>query len=125
MGIKSLLPSSMVVGAKKIMKKKLHNNNNHHHYQRRQEYTRDFPSLNDHDDQQFAVPKGHIAVYVSGGDETMKRLVVPVSYVNHPKFGELLDRAEAEFGGFDHRMGAITLPCDEDAFFRMLSLPVF
>ncbi|CAN0910073.1 Auxin-responsive protein SAUR20 [Linum grandiflorum] len=119
MGIKSLLPSSMVVGAKKIMKKKLHNNNNHHHYQRRQEYT-----------QHSAVPKGHIAVYVMGDDyhgyaTTRKRLVVPISYVNHPKFGELLDRAEAEFGGFDHPMGAITLPCDEDAFFRLLSLPVF
>ncbi|CAN0910076.1 Auxin-responsive protein SAUR15 [Linum grandiflorum] len=104
----------MVVGAKKIMRRQS------------QEFDRRyFSPLTIDDDQQFAVPKGHIAVYVSGGDETMKRLVVPVSYVNHPKFGELLDRAEAEFGGFDHRMGAITLPCDEDAFFRMLSLPVF
>ncbi|CAN1172986.1 Auxin-responsive protein SAUR15 [Linum perenne] len=117
MGIRSLL----VVGAKKIMKRK------QHHFQRQQEFSHYFSPLSSPiNDDQFSVPKGHIAVYVSGGDDySMKRLVVPVSYVNHPKFGELLDRAEAEFGGFDHPMGAITLPCDEDAFFRLLSLPVF
>ncbi|CAN1255392.1 Auxin-responsive protein SAUR15 [Linum perenne] len=115
MGIRSLLPSSVVVGAKKIMKRQ-HNSHHHSHHRRQSPIT----------DDQFSVPKGHIAVYVSGGDDySMKRLVVPISYVNHPKFGELLDRAEAEFGGFDHPMGAITLPCDEDAFFRLLSLPVF
>ncbi|CAN1255391.1 Auxin-responsive protein SAUR15 [Linum perenne] len=125
MGIRSLLPSSVVVGAKKIMKRQ--HNSHHHSHHRRQGYTRNFHDHNHNDtDDQFSVPKGHIAVYVSGGDDySMKRLVVPISYVNHPKFGELLDRAEAEFGGFDHPMGAITLPCDEDAFFRLLSLPVF
>ncbi|CAN1172987.1 Auxin-responsive protein SAUR24 [Linum perenne] len=125
MGIRSLLPSSVVVGAKKIMKRQ--HNSHHHSHHRRQGYTRNFHDHNHNEyeeEQHSAVPKGHIAVYVLGDEyATRKRLVVPVSYVNHPKFGELLDRAEAEFGGFDHPMGAITLPCDEDAFFRLLSIP--
>ncbi|CAI0438330.1 unnamed protein product [Linum tenue] len=53
----------------------------------------------------------------------MKRFVVPISYVNHPMFGELLDMAEAEFG-FNHPMGALTLPCDEDSFLHLISSPV-
>ncbi|KAK9112973.1 hypothetical protein Scep_020492 [Stephania cephalantha] len=48
------------------------------------------------------VPKGHIAVYV--GEVQKRRFVVPISYLNHPSFQELLDHAEEEFG-FDHPMG--------------------
>ncbi|CAL1385103.1 unnamed protein product [Linum trigynum] len=124
MGIRSLLPSSMVVGAKKIMKRK---NHNHHCYQQQQHYSQhSFPlAANDHHTA-AAVPKGHIAVYLSGDDDhlQMKRFVVPISYLNHPMFGELLDMAEAEFG-FHHAMGALTLPCDEDSFLHLISSPAF
>ncbi|MCL7034798.1 hypothetical protein MKW94_009163 [Papaver nudicaule] len=58
------------------------------------------------------VPKGHCAVYV--GDVERKRFVVPVSYLNHPIFQDLLSRAEEEFG-FDHPMGGLTIPCKEAA----------
>ncbi|PIA56056.1 hypothetical protein AQUCO_00700413v1 [Aquilegia coerulea] len=65
-----------------------------------------------------AVPKGHVAVYV--GENQMKRFVVPISYLNHPLFQDLLNKAEEEFG-FDHPMGGLTIPCDEDTFIHLTS----
>ncbi|GAY60976.1 hypothetical protein CUMW_206250 [Citrus unshiu] len=59
------------------------------------------------------VPKGHIAVYV--GEMERKRFVVPISYLNHPLFADLLKKAEEEFG-FNHPMGGLTVPCKEDDF---------
>lgn len=65
------------------------------------------------------VPKGHFAVYV--GDQTCKkRFVVPISYLNHPLFLDLLDRAEEEYG-FDHPMGGLTIPCSLDYFISLIS----
>ncbi|KAK9112983.1 hypothetical protein Scep_020502 [Stephania cephalantha] len=61
------------------------------------------------------VPKGHIAVYVG---ETQRRFVVPISYLNNPLFQDLLNQAEEEFG-FDHPMGGLTIPCDEEAFLNL------
>ncbi|XP_010271572.1 PREDICTED: auxin-induced protein 15A-like [Nelumbo nucifera] len=59
------------------------------------------------------VPKGHAAVYI--GETQKKRFVVPISYINHPLFEDLLSHAEEEFG-FDHPMGGLTIPCKEEAF---------
>ncbi|KAK8522180.1 hypothetical protein V6N13_115153 [Hibiscus sabdariffa] len=64
------------------------------------------------------VPKGHVAVYV--GEAQRKRFVVPISYLNHPSFAVLLNRAEEEFG-FNHPMGGLTIPCKEDAFISLTS----
>ncbi|GAY60977.1 hypothetical protein WN944_029294 [Citrus x changshan-huyou] len=64
------------------------------------------------------VPRGHIAVYV--GEMERKRFVVPISYLNHPLFADLLNRAEEEFG-FNHPMGGLTIPCKEDAFIDLTS----
>ncbi|KAB1207567.1 Auxin-induced protein 15A [Morella rubra] len=64
------------------------------------------------------VPKGHIAVYV--GEIQRKRFVVPISFLNHPSFQDLLNRAEEEFG-FNHPMGGLTIPCKEDAFIDLTS----
>lgn len=61
----------------------------------------------------YSVPKGHVAVYV--GETEKKRYVVPVTYLNHASFQELLLRAEEEFG-FDHPLGGLTIPCREDIF---------
>ena len=63
------------------------------------------------------VPKGHLAVYVG---EEMKRFVIPISYLNQHSFQELLSEAEEEFG-FDHPMGALTIPCPEDVFLHVTS----
>ncbi|MCD7473538.1 hypothetical protein HAX54_015448 [Datura stramonium] len=59
------------------------------------------------------VSKGHYAVYVGEGQK--KRFVVPVSYLSHPLFQDLLTRAEQEFG-FDHQMGGLTIPLKENVF---------
>ncbi|KAI4323755.1 hypothetical protein L6164_023336 [Bauhinia variegata] len=62
-------------------------------------------------------PKGYLAVYVG---EKMKRFVIPISYLNQPLFQELLCQAEEEFG-YDHPMGALTIPCKEDASLEVTS----
>ncbi|CAN1162738.1 Auxin-responsive protein SAUR22 [Linum perenne] len=59
------------------------------------------------------VPKGFLAVYV--GEKQKKRFVVPVSYLSKPSFQDLLNLAEDEFG-FDHPMGGLTIPCNEETF---------
>ncbi|PIN06135.1 hypothetical protein CDL12_21310 [Handroanthus impetiginosus] len=64
------------------------------------------------------VPKGHVAVYV--GENEKKRFVIPISYLNHPSFQELLYQAEEEFG-FHHPMGGLTIPCSEDLFVDLTS----
>ncbi|KAE9616472.1 putative small auxin-up RNA [Lupinus albus] len=63
------------------------------------------------------VPKGHLAVYVG---ENHKRFVIPISYLNHPLFKDLLDWAEEEFG-FNHPMGGLTIPCNENYFITLTS----
>ncbi|KAK8625130.1 hypothetical protein V6N13_090008 [Hibiscus sabdariffa] len=64
------------------------------------------------------VPKGFFAVYV--GEYEKKRYVVPVSILNQPLFQDLLSIAEEEFG-FNHPMGALTIPCPEDVFIHITS----
>ncbi|XP_026393740.1 auxin-responsive protein SAUR23-like [Papaver somniferum] len=64
------------------------------------------------------VPKGHCAVYV--GETEKKRFTLPVSYLNHPIFQELLSRAEEELG-FDHPMGGLTITCKEVVFINLTS----
>ncbi|KAK2665477.1 hypothetical protein Ddye_004051 [Dipteronia dyeriana] len=59
------------------------------------------------------VPKGHFVVYV--GETERKRYLVPISYLKHPCFQNLLSQAEEEFG-FDHPTGGLTIPCSEEAF---------
>lgn len=63
------------------------------------------------------VPKGHFAVYVG---ENRSRYIVPISFLTHPEFQCLLQRAEEEFG-FDHDMG-ITIPCEEVVFRSLTSM---
>ncbi|XP_038901507.1 auxin-responsive protein SAUR21-like [Benincasa hispida] len=90
MGIR--LPSSLIHHAKQILKMKNQSN----------------------------VPRGHIAVYVGEIDIQRKRFVVPISFLNHPSFKQLLSHAEEEFG-FHHPQGGLTIPCKEDAFVDLTS----
>jgi SAUR family protein len=64
------------------------------------------------------VPKGHLAIYVGEGQK--KWFIVPVSFLNHSSFQQLLGKAEEEFG-FDHLMGGLTIPCSEDIFIHLTS----
>ncbi|XXG40247.1 hypothetical protein AAC387_Pa01g1016 [Persea americana] len=63
------------------------------------------------------VLKGHFTIYVG---ERQKRFVIPLSYLKHPSFQDLLSGAEEEFG-FNHQMGGLTIPCHEDAFITLTS----
>ncbi|XP_038706687.1 auxin-induced protein 15A-like [Tripterygium wilfordii] len=65
------------------------------------------------------VPKGFLAIYV-GSETQKKRFVVPVSYLKHPSFQDLLSKSEEEFG-YDHPMGGLTIPCTEDIFMDVTS----
>ncbi|KAL9231697.1 hypothetical protein vseg_006891 [Gypsophila vaccaria] len=71
-----------------------------------------------HSKPQRGVPKGHVAVYVGHYDEEKKRYVVPLSCLNYPAFQDLLNRAEEEFG-FNHPMGGLTIPCNEETFIHV------
>jgi SAUR family protein len=63
-------------------------------------------------------PKGYFAVYV--GESQKKRFVIPISYLNHPSFQDLLSQAEEQFG-YDHPMGGITILCSEHTFLDLTS----
>ncbi|MCL7043433.1 hypothetical protein MKW94_010852 [Papaver nudicaule] len=64
-------------------------------------------------------PKGHFTVYV-GDAKLKKKFVVPIWYLNQPCFQDLLNQAEEEYG-FDHPMGGLTIPCNEDTFTDLVS----
>lgn len=66
------------------------------------------------------VPKGHLAVYVGTKKESKKRYVVPLSFLSHPAFQDLLGLAEEEYG-FNHPTGGLTIPCDEETFIHVMS----
>ncbi|XP_078447874.1 auxin-responsive protein SAUR32-like [Wolffia australiana] len=60
------------------------------------------------------VRKGFLAVMVGQEGEDQRRFVVPVGYLSHPLFVQLLKEAE-EVYGFDQK-GAIALPCNVEEF---------
>ncbi|PHT45390.1 Auxin-responsive protein SAUR32 [Capsicum baccatum] len=59
------------------------------------------------------IPKGCLAITVGQGEE-QQRFVIPVIYINHPLFMQLLKEAEEEYG-FDHS-GPINIPCHIEEF---------
>ncbi|OAY62435.1 auxin-responsive protein SAUR36 [Manihot esculenta] len=65
----------------------------------------------------LTVPKGHLAIYVGQKDGDFHRVLVPVIYINHPLFGELLRGAEDEYGF--NQQGGITIPCRYSDFERV------
>ncbi|KAE8724688.1 Auxin-responsive protein SAUR20 [Hibiscus syriacus] len=48
-----------------------------------------------------------------------KRFFAPISLLNHHSFQKLPSEAEEEYG-FNHPMGALTIPCGEDAFLDLI-----
>ncbi|KAG6431032.1 hypothetical protein SASPL_109107 [Salvia splendens] len=58
---------------------------------------------------QDEIPKGHVAVYVGQKEGDFERILVPLVFINHPLFGDLLKEAENEFG-YSHP-GGLTIPC--------------
>ncbi|KAL3722613.1 hypothetical protein ACJRO7_034908 [Eucalyptus globulus] len=66
----------------------------------------------------MGVPKGYFAVCV--GETQKRRYVVPISRFTQPSFQDLLSRAEEDFG-FDHLMGSLRIPCEEEVFLILTS----
>nr|XP_043621715.1 auxin-responsive protein SAUR36-like [Erigeron canadensis] len=60
------------------------------------------------------VPKGKLAVYIGQNDGVYERVLVPVIYINHPLFGQLLQKVEDEYG--HEHAGGITIPCRKSEF---------
>ncbi|GLJ49934.1 hypothetical protein SUGI_1061780 [Cryptomeria japonica] len=63
-------------------------------------------------------PRGCVAVYVGEEEEEQKeRFIIPIHYLHHPFFEELLEAAEATFG-FNHN-GPLKIPCNVDRFKKL------
>ncbi|XP_078448087.1 uncharacterized protein LOC144716725 [Wolffia australiana] len=70
---------------------------------------------------QKAPPKGFLPLYVGCNEsERLRRILVPVAFVNHPQFVELMRKVEEEFG-FDYR-GGITIPIPSADFHEVWTL---
>ncbi|KAF5822750.1 putative small auxin-up RNA [Helianthus annuus] len=54
------------------------------------------------------VKEGHFAV-IASDDYVERRFVIPITYLGHPSFLRLLERAAEEYG-FDHER-ALMIPC--------------
>ncbi|KAK7381966.1 hypothetical protein VNO80_00556 [Phaseolus coccineus] len=54
------------------------------------------------------IPKGFLPIKVGQGEE-LEKIVMPIVYLNHPLFSQLLKEAEEEYG-FDQQ-GTIIIPC--------------
>ncbi|XP_027352789.1 auxin-responsive protein SAUR32-like [Abrus precatorius] len=59
------------------------------------------------------IPKGCLAIKVGQGEE-QQRITVPVNYLNHPLFAQLLKEAEEEYGFA--QQGTIIIPCQVAQF---------
>ncbi|KAL7106824.1 hypothetical protein ACP275_06G016700 [Erythranthe tilingii] len=65
------------------------------------------------------IPKGCLAITVGQGAE-QQRVVIPVIYINHPLFRQLLKEAEEEYGF--HQMGPVKIPCRVEEFAHVKGL---
>lgn len=63
------------------------------------------------------VKKGWLAIRVGLEDEEFERFTIPISYLYHPLFKTLLDRAHDAYGYND--VGPLKLPCSVDDFHHL------
>ncbi|GAB2287208.1 hypothetical protein Dimus_021589 [Dionaea muscipula] len=67
------------------------------------------------------VKKGSLVVQVGleddNDDQHVKKFVIPISYLYHPLFSDLLDRARELYGYHSH--GPLRLPCSVDDFVHL------
>ncbi|KAG5118693.1 hypothetical protein JHK82_033113 [Glycine max] len=67
------------------------------------------------------VLEGHFAVIAEHEKETIKRFLVPLSYLRNSTFLGLLEQAAEEYGFDQH--GALTIPCRPSELERTASMP--
>ncbi|TKY73772.1 Auxin-responsive protein SAUR32 [Spatholobus suberectus] len=74
------------------------------------------------DNKKMKVKKGFLAVQVGledddEGGSSSQRFVIPISYLYHPLFKRLLDKAREVYGY--HTDGPLKLPCSVDDFLHL------
>ncbi|KAF5960176.1 hypothetical protein HYC85_001385 [Camellia sinensis] len=94
----------MGCGDKNLLNFHLHLHHHHHHHGKK--------AVKD-------IPKGCLAIMVGQGEE-LQRFIIPVIYINHPLFMQLLKEAEEEYG-FDQK-GPINIPCHVEEFRHIQSM---
>lgn len=92
----------MLSGSKRDFKEAADTDHHHCRHHRKKLVTRDL------------IPKGCLPIKVGLGEEEQQKFVVPVMYLNHPLFSQLLNEAEKEYG-FDQQ-GTMIIPCHVDEF---------
>ncbi|CAL9188985.1 unnamed protein product [Musa hybrid cultivar] len=70
--------------------------------------------------------KGHLTVEVGlqneEGDGGLQKLTMPVTYINHPYFAGLLDRAKKVYGDRSGAPVPLKLPCTVEEYIHVQSL---
>ncbi|GAB2229088.1 hypothetical protein Droror1_Dr00023223 [Drosera rotundifolia] len=69
------------------------------------------------DNRKMKVKKGSLVVLVgleNDHDDDVKKFVIPISYIHHPLFSRLLDRARELYGY--NTDGPLRLPCSAEDF---------
>ncbi|PON66588.1 Small auxin-up RNA [Parasponia andersonii] len=71
------------------------------------------------EDRKMKVKKGWLAVEVGLDDEDggFQRFTIPISYLYHPLFKRLLEKAQEVYGY--HTAGPLRLPCSVDDFLHL------
>ncbi|KZV47580.1 auxin-induced protein 6B-like [Dorcoceras hygrometricum] len=69
------------------------------------------------DNKKMKVKKGWLAVRVGLEDEEFQRVTIPISYLYHPLFTRLLEKAHDTYG-YD-ASGPLKLPCSVDDFHHL------
>ncbi|PIN24254.1 hypothetical protein CDL12_03021 [Handroanthus impetiginosus] len=67
-----------------------------------------------HENKKMKIKKGWLAVRVGLEDEEFERFTIPISYLYHPLFKRLLDKAHETYGY--NSAGPLKLPCSVDDF---------
>ncbi|KAG9158034.1 hypothetical protein Leryth_000207 [Lithospermum erythrorhizon] len=86
----------------------IHFHHPHHHHQHHHQHGGSGRRVMNH------IPKGYVAILVGQGEKQRQRFIIPVMYMNHPLFMQLLKEAEEEYG-FEHS-GPINIPCHVEEF---------
>ncbi|KAL8233081.1 hypothetical protein R6Q57_002859 [Mikania cordata] len=87
----------------------LHHHKDHHHHHHHKDHHHHNDQHDDHGMKKDKIPKGCMTVTVGHEDEEQKRFIIPVMYLNHPLFMELLKEGEDEYGFHYH--GPINFHC--------------
>ncbi|KAK1302218.1 hypothetical protein QJS10_CPB12g01657 [Acorus calamus] len=71
------------------------------------------------DDKPVKAKKGYLVVRVGmeGDDGGFRRFTIPISYLSHPLFMDLLEKAQDVYGF--HSSGPLMLPCSVDDFLHL------